>query len=85
MVGCVAYSGQEGEDNPEEEGVDGEKRAVVEKDARPTEKRGKDAQEGGDAGEGEFSAVAGADDVGMGPDVEPGDEAEYEGQDGVGH
>lgn len=84
VVGCVGCSGEEGKDDPEEEGVDGEKGAVVEEDACPAEKRGEDTQDGGDAGEDEFRAVAGADDVCVGPDVEPGDEAEYEGEDGVG-
>ena len=83
VVGRVAQSGQEGKDDPEEEGVDSEKGAVIEEDARPTEKSGENAERGGDGGEGELRGVAGADGIGLCPDIEPGDEAENEGSDGV--
>ncbi|KAG6877717.1 hypothetical protein C0993_004654 [Termitomyces sp. T159_Od127] len=69
---------EEGEDEPEGEGVDGEERAVVEDYAGPAEERGEDAGGGGDGGDYELGAVADADYVGVVPNVEPGEQAEDE-------
>lgn len=75
LVRDVAGRDEEGEDDPEEEGVDGEERAVVEEDAGPADEGREDAERGGDGGDDQLGAVADADDVGVGPDVEPDEEA----------
>jgi hypothetical protein len=83
LVGDVAGGDEEGEDDPEEEGEDGEEHAVVEEDAGPADEGGEDAEGGGDGGEDELGPVRDPEDVGMGPDVEPGEEAEDEGDERV--
>lgn len=84
LVGEIAWYANQGEGDPEEEGVDGEEAAVVEEDACPTDEGGEEADGGGEGGGDEFGAVADADDVCVCPDVEPGEEAEDEGDEGVG-
>jgi len=84
FIGEVARSDEECEGDPAEEGVDGKEGTVVEEDTSPPNKGGDEPDGGGDSGDDEFWAVADADNVCMRPDVEPGEEAEDERDDGVG-
>ena len=84
FIGDVAGDDEEGEAEPEEEGVDGEEGAVVEEDACPANEGGDDTEGSGEGGGDELGAVADADDVCVFPDVEPGAEEEDEARDGVG-
>ena len=73
----------EDEGDPGEESVDGEEGAVVHEEADPADEGGEDARGGCERGEGQLGVVARADDVRVCPDVEPCEEAEYEGGEGV--
>jgi hypothetical protein len=69
--GDVARDDEEGEADPEHEGVDSEEGAVIEEEAGPADQGCDDTNRGRDGGGNELRAVADADDVGMFPDIEP--------------
>lgn len=83
LVREVARDEDEDEGDPGEEGVHGEEGAVVEQEAGPADEGGEDADAGGEGGGDELRAVTDAHDVGALEDVEPGEEAEDEGDEGV--
>ena len=83
LVGDVSRRDEEGEADPEEERVPSEETAVVEEDARPANEGSDDTEGGGEGGDDEFGAVTDADDVGVGPDVEPDEEGGDEAGEGV--
>lgn len=76
LVGDVPGHDEEGEADPEQEGVDREEHAVVEEDPRPSDQGGGDAQRGGDGGGNQLGDIPDANDVGVDPDVEPSEQAE---------
>lgn len=78
LVGDVPRRDDEPEGDPEEERVACEEAAVVEQDSGPPQKGGEYADGSGDRREDELGAVPDADNVGVCPDVEPGEEAEDE-------
>lgn len=75
LVGDVARGDEQRKDHPEEEAVDGEEGAVVEEDAGPADEAGEQREAGGGGGDDQLRAVPDADDVCVGPDVEPDEEA----------
>ena len=76
FVGEVSRDEEEDEGDPKEEGVYGQKGAVVHHDPGPAESGGEYPHAGGEGGDNEFGAVADADDVRVRPDVEPDEEAD---------
>ena len=83
FVGDVTWDDEHSEAEPEEESEYGEEGAVVEEDTGPADEGGDDTDGGGESGEDEFWAVTDANDICVGPDVEPGEETEDHGYDGV--
>jgi hypothetical protein len=83
LVRDVAGCDEEREDGPEEHGVDREEHPIVEQDARPADERREHAEGRGERGEDELGLVRNAEDVGVRPDVEPGEDAENEGNECV--
>lgn len=84
LVGDIAWGNEQTEGYPHKEGVNGEEGAVVEEDAGPPDKGCEDAEARCNSGEDELRAVAYAYNVGVLPDIEPGEEAEDKCDDRVG-
>jgi hypothetical protein len=78
LVGHVSRDDKESECDPGEEGVPSEEAAIIEEDAGPTNDGGEKPNGSSEGGDDEFWTVASADDVGVLPDVEPGEETDEE-------
>jgi len=78
FVSDVPWCNEESEGNPGEEGVPGEETAVVKEYSSPTDDGCKYTYRGSDGAEDELGAVAGADDIGMLPDVEPRQKTDHQ-------
>lgn len=83
LVVDVTRGNEEGETDPQQEGVPGEETAVVEENASPADEGGYDAQRGGNSGNDKFLRISDSDYVGSIPNMEPREQAENEGNQGV--
>lgn len=83
LVGDVTGSDEEGETDPQQEGVPREETTVVEENASPSDQGGYDADRGGNGGRNELLRVSTSDNIRSIPDKEPREQAEDKGNEGV--
>lgn len=83
FVGDVPRRGVERKDDPEQEGIHGEEGPIVKQDARPSDDGRQDSQTGSDGRYDELWAIPDANDVGVGPDVEPRHQQADDTDDGI--
>ena len=83
LVGYVTGGDEEGETDPQQEGVPREETTIVEENACPADQGGYDADGGGNGGGDEFFRVSTSDNIRSIPDKEPREQAENEGNEGV--
>jgi len=79
FVRHVSRSNEESKCDPTKKGIPREETTVVEEDPSPTYKGCKDPNGGGHCGDNELRAIAGADDIGVTPHIEPRKKADNHG------
>ena len=75
LVGDVTRCNEQRKTNPEQEGVPRKEGTVIEQDSGPADERCKYGERGRGCADDEFGRVADTDDVSVGPNVEPDEEA----------
>lgn len=77
FVSDISRDNEENKGNPEKKAVDCQKRTVVQKDTGPTNESRKNPHGSSECRYDQLRVVTNADNVGLSPDVEPGQETEY--------
>jgi hypothetical protein len=82
-ISQVSGYDEQGETYPKKESVNCEEGAVVEEDAGPTDERGDYTEGSGEGRKDEFRSISNAYNIGVGPCIEPGQETENDGNEGI--
>ena len=83
FVRHVPGCGDKHKSDPEKDVVDRKERPIVEEDTRPADEGCEHANCPGDSGDDELVSITDANNVGVMPYIEPCEEAENEGRNGI--
>lgn len=83
LVRDIAWGNEQGETDPEEEGVPGEECAIIEEDAGPTDEGGEYAHRRSGRRDDELGHISHTNDIGVCPNIEPNEQRGDESGNGI--